>query len=114
MNDMKDIVQNLNHLADETAGKLEWLAEFGKDSEGGVSRLLYSKEWVEGQHALKEWIVSEGWEARFDEIGNLFGTFKGTNSNETILTGSHVDTVKNGGSLDGAYGIVAGMLALTY
>ncbi len=114
MNDMKDIVQNLNHLAEETAGKLEWLAEFGKDSKGGVSRLLYSKEWVEGQHALKEWIVSEGLEARFDEIGNLYGTLKGTNTNETILTGSHVDTVTNGGRFDGAYGIVAGILALKY
>ena len=74
---MKDIVQNLDHLAEETAGKLEWLAEFGKDPEGGVSRLLYTKEWVEGQHALKEWMESEGLEARFDEIGNLFGTLKG-------------------------------------
>ena len=111
---MKDIVQKLDHLAEETAGKLEWLAEFGKDPEGGVSRLLYTKEWVEGQHALKEWMENEGLEARFDDIGNLFGTLTGKNTNETILTGSHVDTVKNGGRFDGAYGIVAGILALKY
>ncbi|WP_252505119.1 allantoate deiminase [Sporosarcina sp. Marseille-Q4943] len=111
---MKDTLQKLDHLAEETAGKLEWLAGFGKDSEGGVSRLLYTKEWVEGQHALKEWMESEGLEARFDEIGNLFGTIKGKNTNETVLTGSHVDTVKNGGRFDGAYGIVAGIIALKY
>lgn len=111
---MKDIVQQLDHLAEETAGKLEWLAEYGKDPEGGVSRLLYTKEWVEGQHALKEWIENEGLEARFDEIGNLYGTLRGTDTNETVLTGSHVDTVKNGGRFDGAYGIVAGILALKY
>ncbi len=114
MNEIKDTLQKLDHLAEETAGKLEWLAGFGKDSEGGVSRLLYTKEWVEGQHALKEWMESEGLEARFDEIGNLFGTIKGKNTNETVLTGSHVDTVKNGGRFDGAYGIVAGIIALKY
>ncbi|GEN83750.1 Zn-dependent hydrolase [Sporosarcina luteola] len=115
MNDTtKDIIQKLNLLAEETAGKLEWLAEFGKDPEGGVSRLLYTKEWVEGQNALKEWMESEGLEARFDEIGNLYGTLKGKNTNETILTGSHVDTVKNGGRFDGAYGVVAGIIALKY
>ena len=94
--------------------RLEWLGEFGKDPAGGVSRLLYSKEWVEAQHALKGWLEEEGIEARFDEIGNLFGTLKGKNPNETILTGSHVDTVKNGGLYDGAYGVVSGIIALTY
>jgi len=111
---MKGIIQKLDHLAEETAGKLEWLAEFGKDPEGGVSRLLYTKEWVEGQLALKEWMQNEGLEAQFDDIGNLFGTLTGKNTNETVLTGSHVDTVKNGGRFDGAYGIVAGILALKY
>ncbi|RHW34652.1 allantoate amidohydrolase [Lysinibacillus yapensis] len=110
---MKDIIQKLD-LAEETAGRLEWLAEYGKDPEGGVSRLLYTKEWVEGQHALKEWMEAEGLEARFDEIGNLYGTLKGKNTDETVLTGSHVDTVKNGGRFDGAYGIIAGILALKY
>ncbi|WP_097150588.1 allantoate deiminase [Ureibacillus acetophenoni] len=110
---MKDIIQNLD-LTEETDSRLEWLAGFGKDPKGGVSRLLYTKEWVEGQHALKEWMESEGLEAQFDDIGNLFGTLKGKNTNETILTGSHVDTVTNGGRLDGAYGIVAGIIALKY
>lgn len=111
---MKDVMKQLDHLAEETANKLEWLAQYGKDPEGGVTRLLYTKEWVEGQHALKEWMENEGLEARFDEIGNLFGTLKGKNTEETVLTGSHVDTVKNGGRFDGAYGVVAGILALKY
>ncbi|MGE8206639.1 allantoate deiminase [Heyndrickxia sp. NPDC080065] len=104
----------MDKLAEESAARLEWLGSYGKDPEGGVSRLLYSKEWVEAQHALKDWIENEGLEARFDEIGNLFGTLKGKNTAETILTGSHVDTVKNGGKYDGQYGIVAGILAIKY
>ncbi|MCM3745566.1 allantoate deiminase [Sporosarcina luteola] len=110
---MKEIIQTLD-LAEETAGRLDWLGDFGKDPEGGVSRLLYTKEWVEGQHALKDWMENEGLEARFDEVGNLYGTLKGKNANETVLTGSHVDTVTNGGRYDGAYGIVAGIIALKY
>ncbi|ETI67496.1 allantoate deiminase [Neobacillus vireti] len=104
----------MDDLQKELVGRLEWLGEFGKDPAGGVSRLLYSKEWAQAQHALKGWIEEEGLEAGFDEIGNLFGTLKGKNTDETVLTGSHVDTVKNGGLYDGAYGVVAGILALKY
>ena len=54
-----------------------------------------------------------GMEVRFDEIGNLYGKIIGTgNENETIATGSHVDTVVNGGKLDGQLGIVGGYLAI--
>lgn len=104
----------MDDLQKEVVNRLDWLGEFGKDPAGGVSRLLYSNEWVDAQHALKGWIEEEGLDANFDEIGNLFGTLKGKNTNETVLTGSHVDTVKNGGLYDGAYGVVAGIIALKY
>ena len=101
-------------LKEEVVRKLHQLGEFGKDPDGGISRLLYSKSWVEAQSAVKEWIEKEGFEARFDEVGNLFGALKGSKSDETILTGSHIDTVKNGGLYDGQYGIVAGIIAIKY
>jgi allantoate deiminase len=101
-------------LKEEIVQKLQHLGEFGKDPEGGVSRLLYSKSWVVAQNAVREWLEKEGFEARFDEVGNLFGTLTGTNPDETILTGSHIDTVKNGGLYDGQYGIVAGIIAIKY
>ncbi|WP_042356616.1 allantoate deiminase [Bacillus rubiinfantis] len=102
---------DLQKVAEE---RLNWLGEFGQDPTGGVSRTLYSKDWVNAQQALKGWIEAEGLESRFDEVGNLYGTLKGKNDQETILTGSHIDTVKNGGKYDGQFGIVAGILALSY
>ncbi len=91
---------------------LEWLAEFGKTAEGGVTRLLYSKEWIKAQHALKKVMLLKGFDVRFDEVGNLFGRYKGTEKPDSvILTGSHIDTVKDGGKFDGAYGIAASLLA---
>ncbi|SDI79260.1 allantoate deiminase [Alteribacillus bidgolensis] len=101
-------------LKEEIVRKLHDLGKFGNDPDGGVSRLLYSKSWVEAQNAVKAWLEKEGFEARFDEVGNLFGTLIGTKSDETILTGSHIDTVKNGGLYDGQYGIVAGIIAINY
>ena len=104
----------IENMAAEIAERLEWLGSFGRDSAGGVSRLLYSKEWGEAQQALKSWMKREGLEVQFDEIGNLSGVVKGNDISETILTGSHIDTVTNGGLYDGQYGIVAGVLALKY
>ncbi|GGJ96590.1 Zn-dependent hydrolase [Lentibacillus kapialis] len=94
---------------------LDWLGQIGSDAEGGVSRLLYSKEWIEAQESLKKLFEDEGLNVQFDEVGNLFGRLEGTTyPDETILTGSHVDTVTNGGLYDGQYGIIAGFLALRY
>lgn len=104
---------NLTDVTREIARLEEWLGEYGKDPEGGVTRLLYTKEWVEGQKALENLMQEDGLTTHYDDIGNLFGRLEGsTYKDETILTGSHVDTVKNGGKLDGALGILAGILAV--
>jgi allantoate amidohydrolase len=91
----------------------EWMSSFGADSTGGITRLLYSKSWLEVQNTLKEKFEELGMEARFDEVGNLYGKLIGTNPElGTIATGSHVDTVVNGGTLDGQLGIFGGYLAV--
>jgi allantoate deiminase len=105
---MKQFPKNL-------AEAIEWLSSFGAVSEGGVTRPLYSKPWKEAQQALREWMELLGLETKFDSIGNLFGRLP-TASPEapTILVGSHVDTVASGGMYDGAYGIIAAVLALSH
>ena len=91
------------------------LSSFGLVESGGVTRLLYTKEWLEAQNSLKEKFESIGMKAEFDTVGNLFGRVEGTdNTEDTIATGSHVDTVVNGGKLDGALGIFGGFLATKY
>ncbi|WP_134698618.1 allantoate deiminase [Ammoniphilus sp. YIM 78166] len=94
---------------------VQWLAQFGADPEGGVTRLLYTSSWVEAQRALELKMKEMGLKTCYDEVGNLYGRLLSDQSAEgSILTGSHVDTVKCGGKYDGAYGILAGMLALQY
>lgn len=51
-----------------------------------------------------------GLETRFDEVGNLYGRLPGSRfPDDVILSGSHIDSVVNGGNLDGQFG--AGGLA---
>src|SRR3954463_3780719 len=92
---------------------IEWLALIGKTDNGGVTRLLYSPSWLDAQLALKNKMDQAKLDTYFDSVGNLFGRLPGTESNgKTILTGSHIDTVVDGGKFDGAYGIIASFIAV--
>ena len=100
-------------LQAKVEGFMQLFTSKAMDPDGGVTRLLYSKEWVETQKVLKKIMEQEGMTTHFDDIGNLYGRVSGTEKpDETILTGSHMDSVKNGGRYDGMYGIIAGIVAI--
>ncbi len=102
----------MEKLAKDIKEHVEWLSSFGKDPTGGITRLLYTQAWMDAQTGLKEKFEEIGMEAHFDEVGNVYGRYVGSEKpEETIATGSHVDTVVNGGSLDGQLGIIGGLLA---
>ncbi|WP_195574071.1 allantoate deiminase [Paenibacillus sp. 1001270B_150601_E10] len=103
----------MDAIQTDTIRLIEWLSQFGNDPKGGVSRLLYSEEWVDAQRALEQYMQEEGFATYYDEIGNLYGRLEGSQyPDETIMSGSHVDTVRNGGKYDGQYGIIAAMIAM--
>ncbi|UJF32710.1 allantoate deiminase [Paenibacillus hexagrammi] len=105
----------LTLYSDKLHSVIDWLAGYGTDPEGGITRLLYTRPWLQAQQALAAKMQQFGLEASFDPVGNLYGRLEGTNTDlKPVLTGSHIDTVKNAGKLDGAYGIVAGLLALAF
>ncbi|QWT17968.1 allantoate deiminase [Collinsella sp. zg1085] len=100
---------------EEVVAARDWLASFGCDERGGMTRLLFSKSWLAAQLALKQRFEDLGMTAEFDEVGNLVGTYQGSGESEEIIaTGSHVDTVVQGGKLDGALGIFGGYLAIKH
>jgi len=103
----------LSELTVAIAELVEWLARFGTDAGGGVTRLLYDASWLEAQLTLAERFRQLGLEVFFDEVGNLHGVLRGTDSAAAaVWTGSHIDTVQQGGKYDGAYGIAAGLIAI--
>jgi allantoate deiminase len=60
------------------------------------------------------WMSEAGLEVSVDAAGNLVGRARGTAPGlGEIWTGSHLDTVPNGGRFDGALGVVAGLEAVT-
>ena len=95
--------------------RIEELSAIGSDPAGGMTRLLYTDSWLAAQKYVQSQTEAFGLETQFDEVGNLFCRVAGTEfPQETILTGSHIDTVVNGGTLDGQYGVIASMTAVQY
>lgn len=93
---------------------LDELAAFSAPGPG-ITRLLYTPEWNQAQLFLQEKMAGLGLKVARDKVGNVYGRLIGRNEDEkVILTGSHVDTVVNGGKYDGAYGIAAAVTAIHY
>ena len=98
---------------EEDAGRmLDELYAIGAQSDGGTYRSLYDSSWVEARELIKGWMVERGLEVRVDPVGNIIGRLQGTTDEPIVATGSHMDTVRNGGRLDGAYGVVGSILAV--
>lgn len=93
---------------------LETLFTFGRTKNNGVTRLLYSESWMQAQTQLAGWFAEYGLQVSYDDIGNLYGRLEGEDKDApALITGSHIDTVVDGGKYDGAYGVVAAMLAVS-
>ena len=86
------------------------LAEIGKLPNGGVCRLAFSEEDIQARKLVTIWMMEAGMSVRSDAVGNIIGTYAGTESESAALaTGSHIDTVPIGGRYDGCLGVLAGI-----
>lgn len=66
------------------------LSAIGSDPTGGLTRLLYTDVWKEGQEYVKAEMEAFGMQTHYDEIGNLFGRIEGSElPEETVMSGSH-------------------------
>jgi len=74
---------------------------------GGGTRLAYSPEEDAAHELAAGWMRDAGLEVAQDEVGNLFGRRGAVQ----VWSGSHLDTVPNGGKFDGALGVVAAIEA---
>jgi allantoate deiminase len=73
----------------------------------GANRLGYSSAEDEAHRLASGWMREAGLEVANDEAGNLFGG----RGEAQVWSGSHLDTVPNGGKFDGALGVVAAIEA---
>src|SRR5438034_2090073 len=92
--------------------RLDELYAIGAEPDGGAYRPLYGPAWATALERVERWLKDAGLRTRRDAVGNLWGRAEGTDGGKSIVTGSHIDTVRHGGRLDGALGIVAGLTAV--
>jgi allantoate deiminase len=91
---------------------LDALYAIGAEDGGGAFRPLYGPAWAAACEQVAQWMKDAGLAVRRDAVGNIWGRVDGTEGGKAVVTGSHIDTVRHGGRLDGALGITAGLAAL--
>ena len=96
---------------DRLLADLRALSAIGGAPDGAVDRLAWSDHDLAGRRWFAERMTEAGIEPRVDAALNVFGHMPGT-AGPWLLTGSHLDSVPNGGRLDGAYGAVAALEVL--
>ena len=84
------------------------LSEFGKNPEGGVSRLAYSEADRAARALAMDWMRAAKLQPSIDFAGNIIGRRPGRDASlMPLLFGSHIDSVPSGGNYDGDVGTTA-------
>ncbi len=83
------------------------LAEFGKNPQGGVSRLAYSEADLQGREYVMGLMRAAQLEPTIDIAGNIIGRRPGADAGlPPLMFGSHIDSVPEGGNYDGPVGSI--------
>src|SRR5881396_2870886 len=90
-----------------TVAELRELQELTGD-ENGAQRVAWTETWERAREWLRGKVDGTGAEETVDAAGNQWFTLRGA-SDQAVLIGGHIDSVPNGGWLDGALNVVAGV-----
>ena len=93
------VIDNLRELAARTS------------TPDGAQRLAWGPVWREARDWFRGKIAELGLGVSADSAGNNWVTLPGA-STKTVIVGSHLDSVPNGGWLDGCLGVMAALEAL--
>jgi N-carbamoyl-L-amino-acid hydrolase len=83
---------------------LEKLSTFGRNPDGGVTRLGFSTADMAARQYVMELMKQAGLAVRVDPAGNIFGLRAGSEKLPVLMFGSHIDSVLHGGNFDGDVG----------
>jgi hydantoinase/carbamoylase family amidase len=89
-----------------TVDELRELRELTGD-ENGAQRVAWTDTWAQAREWLRGKLDGLGLDEEVDEAGNQWFTLRGE-SDRALLIGGHIDSVPNGGWLDGALNVMAG------
>jgi N-carbamoyl-L-amino-acid hydrolase len=87
--------------------ELRELAQLTGD-ERGAQRLAWTDTWARAREWERELLAELPVDVDIDEAGNLWATLEGRSS-QAVIIGSHIDSVPNGGWLDGCLGVLSAL-----
>src|SRR3989440_1551282 len=93
-----------------TVAELRELQELTGD-ENGAQRVAWTDTWEQAREWLRGKVDGLPVEEEIDEAGNQWFTLRGA-SERAVLIGGHIDSVPNGGWLDGCLNVLAGVEVL--
>lgn len=93
------------------ASLIDRFAKIGQDPNGGVTRLAFSKQDRQARDEFCNIVHDElKLQSRIDYLGNIFARREGNHPDwPVIMTGSHLDSVRNGGKFDGTAGVLSSL-----
>ncbi|MFL6016456.1 MAG: hydantoinase/carbamoylase family amidase, partial [Gaiellaceae bacterium] len=93
-----------------TVAELRELRELTGD-DSGAQRVAWTDTWERARDWLREKVAGTGADEEVDAAGNQWFTLRGA-SDRALLLGGHIDSVPNGGWLDGCLNVMAGVEVL--
>src|SRR5437868_5265885 len=93
-----------------TVAELRELRELTGD-ENGAQRVAWTDTWERAREWLRGKVAGTGAEEEIDAAGNQWFTLRGASERELLL-GGHIDSVPNGGWLDGCLNVMAAVEVL--
>lgn len=89
-------------------GWMTAIGEFGKNPQGGVTRLAYSEADLAARAYTVQLMRAARLDVTIDAAGNIYGKRAGADATaKPLIFGSHVDSVPEGGNYDGNVGTLA-------
>ncbi len=90
--------------------KITTFSKFGDTGHGGITRFSLSPAAIQARNEIKTRMTKLGLDFKTDDLGDIYCTLPGTDSDAgVIMSGSHCDSVRQGGNYDGILGVLTAM-----
>ena len=106
------MTDDLRINSDRMLATFNELAAIGATEKGGVHRPTFSEAHIAARKWFQEQVERSGLIFNIDGAGNHSAVLEGETSKQTLLLGSHLDSVPDGGRFDGALGVAAALEVL--
>ena len=90
--------------------KITAFGGFGDTGHGGITRFSLSPAAIQARNEIKLRMTRLGLDFKTDDLGVIYCTLPGTDPDaKVIMSGSHCDSVRQGGNYDGILGVLTAM-----